>query len=222
MDARVTLVLAIRRRRIALPAHDAESAKAVASSTPAPGHSTGRSFGHHWTALRALLTETGTASPSGPADRTHPACRPDVPEMPMTDRSTHDFTTFMTQREAAARAYVGGDAAPLAQLAATTDPVSFFGPSGGHLTGATAVTSAYQAGAAMFAGDGRTHLEILQQGASGTLAFWTGIQRATVRLHGKTDAMPMDLRVTEIFRREDGAWKLVHRHADTLVVAQAR
>src|SRR5215217_4050696 len=41
-------------------------------------------------------------------------------------------------------------------------------------------------------------------------------QRAMVRLDGGAEAIPFDLRVTEVFRREGDEWKLVHRHADSL------
>ena len=52
---------------------------------------------------------------------------------------------------------------------------------------------------------------------SGDLAYTTEIERALVQLVGQESLAPMALRVTHVFRKEDGAWKLILRHADPLV-----
>jgi ketosteroid isomerase-like protein len=36
-------------------------------------------------------------------------------------------------------------------------------------------------------------------------------------MRGHTEAVAFNLRVTEVFRRDGDEWKLVHRHADSLL-----
>jgi ketosteroid isomerase-like protein len=127
-----------------------------------------------------------------------------------------DFERFMQQREDVARAYVSGDAAPLGRIITHAAPATFFGPSGGYRDGADDVAATYKRDAALFAPGGDSHFEILQMAASDGIAYWVGFQWATVHMQGGAEAIPMKLRVTEVFRREGNAWKLVHRHADSL------
>jgi ketosteroid isomerase-like protein len=132
-------------------------------------------------------------------------------------RDLHDFERFMKERETAASAYVRGDAGPLGRLAARESPVTFFSPKGGHTEGAQKVLSTYEHDAKAFEPNGENAIQILHMAASDGIAYWVGFQRATAHLRGKKEAVPMNLRVTEVFRREGDAWKLIHRHADTLV-----
>jgi ketosteroid isomerase-like protein len=96
-------------------------------------------------------------------------------------------------------------------------PATFFKPSGGYLEGAEEVWSQYKRDATYFESGSEGQLEILHMAASNGLAYWVGFQRATAHLRGRPEAVPFNLRVTELYRREDGTWKLIHRHVDQVL-----
>ena len=52
------------------------------------------------------------------------------------------------------------------------------------------------------------------------LAYVVEIERGKAKLGDREDITPFALRVTMIFRPEDGVWKIVHRHADPITTAQ--
>ena len=55
--------------------------------------------------------------------------------------------------------------------------------------------------------------EVLAADVSGDLAYIAGIEHTTASVGGAPPA-PYSLRVTTVLRREDGEWKVVHRHGD--------
>lgn len=133
-----------------------------------------------------------------------------------------DFEEFMKQRVAAATAYVSGDMDPLSKIIAHDHDATFFAPNGGYTVGADAVATRYEKDSHSFEGDPKNSFEILQMAASDGIAYWVGFQRALVHLKGVPDPVPFNLRITEIFRRENGDWKMVQRHADSLIEEQKR
>jgi ketosteroid isomerase-like protein len=57
--------------------------------------------------------------------------------------------------------------------------------------------------------------EIVAAGASGDFAYTVALEHTTASIAG-APPQPYVLRATTIFRREDGEWRVVHRHGDAL------
>ena len=121
------------------------------------------------------------------------------------------FDRFMQTREATAQAFVRGDPGPVRALSATEGQATFFDPGGGLTEGAEAINQANDKGSRRFGAGGTTHLDVRHKAESDGLAFWSGYQIAEVEMDGKR--VPMNIRVTEVFRRDGDAWKMIHRHA---------
>jgi ketosteroid isomerase-like protein len=128
--------------------------------------------------------------------------------------SSTDFATFWTQRAEAAKAYVIGDGSGVDELVPHEGQATFFSPLGDVVTGAREVARRYLHDAEAFHPEGTTRFEVLHSGQSDDLAFWTGYEVARVHVGSMPDPKDMRSRVTEVFQRIGGHWKLVHRHAD--------
>lgn len=127
------------------------------------------------------------------------------------DQSFHDFFQVRTL---AAKDYVRGRFDLLDEIIAHQGEATFFGPQGDVVSGAEEVARRYSNDVGAFI-EGDTYFEILQHASNENLAFWTGYQVANVHFKGQPEFTDMRIRVTEIFIKTDGRWRLIHRHADT-------
>jgi ketosteroid isomerase-like protein len=58
-------------------------------------------------------------------------------------------------------------------------------------------------------------MEIIAADVSGDLAYTVAIERHVTSIND-APVEPHALRVTQVYRRENGEWKVVHRHGDGL------
>jgi NAD(P)H-dependent FMN reductase/ketosteroid isomerase-like protein len=126
--------------------------------------------------------------------------------------ATADFDAFMKDRERIASAYSSGNPQPLDAIVVREGSATFFPPRGRIVKGSAAVAKRYHQDAKQFSPRSKNELEIIEARASGEMGFWVGLQRFEGAIGGKS--ANLTLRITEIFRRVRGEWKLVHRHAD--------
>ncbi len=120
----------------------------------------------------------------------------------------------MPRLKAADTALHNGDAAPRAAIWSHNDPVTLFGAAF-QGSGWAKLSATFELLASRFSNCTSWEYEVSAAGASGDLAYIVGIEHTTASVGGAAPE-PYALRVTTIFRRESGEWKVVHRHADPM------
>jgi ketosteroid isomerase-like protein len=159
----------------------------------------------------AALASAGTfAGAAAPADSPHGS------------RHDYGFDRFLQRYEAANTAFVNGDPSPWLQITAEKDPASIFGGFGGLGEAGTAeVHQRYLLAARAFQPSGAdVDFEYLVKDVRGKLAYTVAIERSKVLYTGQAERKEQVLRSTMIFRYDRGRWRIVHRHADTMVDLQ--
>jgi ketosteroid isomerase-like protein len=129
-----------------------------------------------------------------------------------------DFRRFLQDFEDGTRHFINGDADRWKQHASQREDVTILGGFGGYEKGWQEVGPRYDWAAARFR-ESRATLKVqyLTTVVGADLAYTVSLERSQALAVGQDRPAPMVLRVTHVFRKEDGQWKLVHRHADPLV-----
>jgi ketosteroid isomerase-like protein len=125
---------------------------------------------------------------------------------------------MLPKQVSAERAMHNGEVEPRLALWSHRDPVTLFGA---VLTssGWDQLSADFATVASWFSDSQKYDVEIVAAGASGDLAYTVGYEHNVVTSRGQLRTYT--LRVTHVYRREDGEWKIVHRHADALPPADA-
>lgn len=130
---------------------------------------------------------------------------------------TDEFQQIVKQVMPAIHHLHAGDPAPMKALWSHADDVSLLGGTGAYAKGWEQVGPRLDGTAAAFREGRAESIEPIGMGMSGELAYTVHIKRSEVRVPGRDEWSPGALRATQLYRREEGAWKIIHRHADAIM-----
>ena len=140
--------------------------------------------------------------------------------------SEYDLNDTIEAFREALRVYVKGDGEPALSFFSTAEDVTLANPVGPAVRGPAAVRRGTIDGAANFREGGpvrfaevSSRFEELSRFATPELGYIVQLERHEGRLVNGAETV-IELRVTLIFRREEGRWLIVHRHADPITTAR--
>jgi len=113
-------------------------------------------------------------------------------------------------------AFSRGDPGPVMELYSAKDDITLANPFGTARCGRQQVMDALDHASSRMS-DGQVNgSDELARYVSDDLATILALEHWRARIGDRDSVEPFDLRVTTTFRRENGEWKIVHRHADPI------
>jgi len=127
-----------------------------------------------------------------------------------------DLHEVLKQYHRAADEFSRGNAEPVKRIFSHRDDVILANPFGPAVRGWKKVSEALDFASSRFKDGTVADIKTVAEYETAELATIFEIEQWKSRVSGRKDAASFVLRVTNTFRREDGTWKLVHRHADPI------
>jgi ketosteroid isomerase-like protein len=100
------------------------------------------------------------------------------------------------------------------------DDVTLANPFGPPARGWDEVAKTLERAASHYRDGEATGFENLAKYLTADLAYIVEVERCKAKVGGREDIARIAVRVTTIFRPEEGIWKVVHRHADHITTPQ--
>ncbi len=127
-----------------------------------------------------------------------------------------DFDDVREQYYRSLWAFIRGNSEPTMKLWSRRDDVTLANPLGPPAHGWDEVAATIEHAASQFR-DGRlVGVEIVEKRVTPEFAYTLWLEHAEGKVGAREDVAPATLRVTMIYRPEEGGWKVVHRHADPI------
>jgi ketosteroid isomerase-like protein len=131
-----------------------------------------------------------------------------------------DFDLVVEPYHQALGEIIKGNPEGYEELYSHRDDVTLANPFGPPARGWDEVAATMERAASQFRDGEVTSIEEVAKYVTPKLAYLLEMERYETKLGGREDLTPVALRVTSIFRPEEGTWKVVHRHADPITTAR--
>jgi ketosteroid isomerase-like protein len=127
-----------------------------------------------------------------------------------------DLHEVLEQYRLAVDEFSRGNAEPVKRIFTHRDGVIVANPFGPAVRGWRQVSEALDFASSRFKDGKVADIQTVAEYKTSDLVTNFEIERWKSRVSGREDVAFFELRATNPFRREDGTWKLVHRHADPI------